>query len=959
MFDEGTHLAIRGRERIAAPRTLRSTNRRGWPGALLLPALVAAALGTSGAAGHPDTIESRIPRETPAPIGDPLDRLALSDAARYGASLAFEEGTSLTPTEAAALGDADAATRVALAAGDRLEFHFEGAPRWIDHVRLDASSDAPNTAQIELLGDDGWVDYVRSEIQPQGGVVELAGAPFFAQGLRLSTSAGSGSSIGELSAQFQQSDPDHGALLGSNLYDYDWVNSYPWTNDLSKCDNDARGLRDHLPGGWAWAGHGNSDSHEHHYKRDDLGTGNNTDHLDWADLSYFSGHGSGTRDDWYYDEDLGAFLFGEEVDDVSVVPGDARAAWGNGNCEWQAMSSCQTLRGASWDYWYEAMDGLHMILGASTNVLDKNYGTSWARRMVDSGIFDSAHGVRSSWAYSLDLHNWDGTAVVIAETSANGGDHLWGEGSVSDDSSNNNLYHWWTYDLGWFARQNQSPLDEALIHDRASYAAPARAGLLPKLAPGGMDVLIDPTLLQGAMTSQQLPCYNVVPFTVGDTYVRSIANAICQSQTVLCGGTIGSSGEGERNLIVGSQELRVNEATGNFEYVDVSQWLAWKKTRPQLPPESAAQAIASSIAAQWPGMPQGGIYAGADFAWQGARPVGGNDIPDSSFATSIRLKYERRIGGMKVRGGGGRWSVEIGAGNRPQRVSCTGWRNLTTGGMVDILPTQTVVDAIRTYGWNAAIDGVRVPIDVLTITNLELGYYEPPLFEPASKVCPCYIVSGTVGSQGAPVQFCVWADATMPQGSILSPPEGSSVVAGSTVCMVGTGSGGVAPLSFRWLDEAGTQLGTGTTVCTPIDILPAGDEGPSPRRTIELVVKDALGHETSRYLHLNVSAPSGIEESGPVAGLEISAAAPNPFVSSTVLSYALPASSDSERTRLIVHDVSGRAIRTLVDAVQPSGRYQAVWDGLDDRGRRVANGTYFYRLALGKQVRSVPVTLLR
>ncbi len=940
----------------------------GWAGSarfLLTPALFVAGAWLAPhafAASHAETVESVVPRLEAAPEGDPLDRLAESEVAII-ASGGTASARAIDAVEAARLVDRNAATAIALAAGEAIEFRFIGAPRWLDRVEVEVGATNAASIAVEVLSEQGWAAYGSASASIGSSTLVVSGAEVCAQGLRLASDAPM--SVIELDATFEQVDPDGGATLGSNIYHYDWVNSYPWTNDLSKCDNDARGLRDHLPGSWSYGGHGNSDAHEHHYKRDDLGTGDNTGHLDWSDLSYFSGHGSGTRDDWYYDEELGAFLFGEEVDDTEMVPGDARNAWGNGNCEWHAMSSCRTLNETSWDYWYEAMDGLHMILGASTTVLDKNYGTSFARRMVDSGIFDSAHGVRSSWGYTLDLHNWGGTGVVIAETSDNGGDHLWGQGGVSDDAPNNNYYHWWTYDLGIFARQDQDPLAVALIQDRARYAAPANASLLPRLAPQGFDVAIDPSLLGGAETSQQLPCYSIVPFTVSDTYVRGIANAICQSRGVLCGGTIGSSGDGDRNLIVGPHELRVNEATGNFEYVDVDDWLVWLKTKPQLPTESAAQAMAMQIASTWPGMPQGGVYVGADYAWQGARQatggatLSGADDPDSTFATSIRLKFERRIGGLKVRGGGGRWNAVFGGNGRLQRVMNTGWHNLATGGMVNILPAQTIVDAIRTQGWNAAIDGMRIPVEQLTITNLEVGYYEPPLFDDGTSVCPCYIVSGVIGTDQTPVEFCCWADATMPQGQILSPPDGSSIAPGTTVCFVGSGSGGVSPLGYRWLDELGNQIGAGANACAPIDYLPFVDEAPTPERTIELVVKDALGRETSRFVHLKLSGSADVTTSAPLARLELAPSAPNPFTSSTTLRYVLTPAAAGERTTLVVHDIAGRAVRTLVDAEQTAGNYTVVWDGADDRGHRVANGTYFYRLSMGGETRAAQVTIVR
>ena len=43
---------------------------------------------------------------------------------------------------------------------------------------------------------------------------------------------------------------------------------------------------------------------------------------------------------------------------------------------------------------------------------------------------------------------------------------------------------------------------------------------------------------------------------------------------------------------------------------------------------------------------------------------------------------------------------------------------------------------------------------------------------------------------------------------------------------------------------------------------------------------------------------------------------------------------------LRICDVSGRAVRTLVDEAQAIGDYEAVWDGRDDRGVPAGSGAY-------------------
>ena len=71
---------------------------------------------------------------------------------------------------------------------------------------------------------------------------------------------------------------------------------------------------------------------------------------------------------------------------------------------------------------------------------------------------------------------------------------------------------------------------------------------------------------------------------------------------------------------------------------------------------------------------------------------------------------------------------------------------------------------------------------------------------------------------------------------------------------------------------------------------------------------------------------------------------PNPFNSSTQISYRL---STSGPVRLVIYNVLGQPVRTLVDAIQAADAYQVPWDGRDHSGARVANGVYLYRLQAG------------
>jgi hypothetical protein len=80
------------------------------------------------------------------------------------------------------------------------------------------------------------------------------------------------------------------------------------------------------------------------------------------------------------------------------------------------------------------------------------------------------------------------------------------------------------------------------------------------------------------------------------------------------------------------------------------------------------------------------------------------------------------------------------------------------------------------------------------------------------------------------------------------------------------------------------------------------------------------------------------------AKVMLAPAAPNPFGSGTVLRYTLAKAGDAE---LCVFDLAGRQVRRLAAGPSAAGAHTVEWNGLDDSGRRVIPGVYFYRLRTG------------
>jgi hypothetical protein len=79
-------------------------------------------------------------------------------------------------------------------------------------------------------------------------------------------------------------------------------------------------------------------------------------------------------------------------------------------------------------------------------------------------------------------------------------------------------------------------------------------------------------------------------------------------------------------------------------------------------------------------------------------------------------------------------------------------------------------------------------------------------------------------------------------------------------------------------------------------------------------------------------------------GIALHANRPNPFSGGTTIAYALP---QPMPMRLVIHDIAGREMRTLVDGLRGAGESRVTWDGRDEHGARVRAGVYLCRLEAG------------
>jgi hypothetical protein len=83
---------------------------------------------------------------------------------------------------------------------------------------------------------------------------------------------------------------------------------------------------------------------------------------------------------------------------------------------------------------------------------------------------------------------------------------------------------------------------------------------------------------------------------------------------------------------------------------------------------------------------------------------------------------------------------------------------------------------------------------------------------------------------------------------------------------------------------------------------------------------------------------------------------PNPFNPQTRIDYTLVAPAHAV---IEIFDASGAVVARLDEGRKPAGSYAAAWNGRDGKGRAVASGVYFYRLAGMPEVAAKKMVLLK
>ena len=83
---------------------------------------------------------------------------------------------------------------------------------------------------------------------------------------------------------------------------------------------------------------------------------------------------------------------------------------------------------------------------------------------------------------------------------------------------------------------------------------------------------------------------------------------------------------------------------------------------------------------------------------------------------------------------------------------------------------------------------------------------------------------------------------------------------------------------------------------------------------------------------------------------------PEPFNKDLVMNYSM---NRKGFVNLEIYDISGRCIKTLINKWIEPGNYNVVWDGTNDKGRKVARGIYFYKFSSKEYSKKGKMTLMK
>ncbi len=116
--------------------------------------------------------------------------------------------------------------------------------------------------------------------------------------------------------------------------------------------------------------------------------------------------------------------------------------------------------------------------------------------------------------------------------------------------------------------------------------------------------------------------------------------------------------------------------------------------------------------------------------------------------------------------------------------------------------------------------------------------------------------------------------------------------------------------------------------------------------------------DAGKVLRFKDQVPSGIVSSDPeiLDQYQLHQNFPNPFNPTTSISFQIPRQN---HVKLVIYDVLGREVISLVDNHLQQGNYSVVWNGMDKSGHNVSTGVYIYQLQADGVTKTRKMTFMK
>jgi hypothetical protein len=149
----------------------------------------------------------------------------------------------------------------------------------------------------------------------------------------------------------------------------------------------------------------------------------------------------------------------------------------------------------------------------------------------------------------------------------------------------------------------------------------------------------------------------------------------------------------------------------------------------------------------------------------------------------------------------------------------------------------------------------------------------------------------------------------------------------------------------RLTDEEWQAMGANPPIPHPayVNLYLADSTGKSPGTASSLITTDV--HESS---------PSQTPYD-----FQVGQNFPNPFNSTTIIPFSLPASLGHRSVSVKIFNTAGQEVTELLNHELPEGSYLVRWDGTTRSGTAAASGVYFYTVTIGMKQQTGKMTLLK